>query len=50
MRNQGKVTNWNDKKGYGFVKPCGGGDQAFVHIKSFERGARRPLDGDLRSL
>lgn len=47
MRYQGKITNWNDEKGYGFVEPNGGGDRAFVHIKSFERRARRPVDGDL---
>lgn len=47
MRNQGEITNWNDEKGYGFVEPNGGGDRVFVHIKSFERRARRPIDGDL---
>jgi uncharacterized membrane protein YsdA (DUF1294 family)/cold shock CspA family protein len=46
MRYQGKVTNWNDDKGFGFVEPNGGGDRAFVHIKSFVRGSRRPVDGD----
>lgn len=47
MRYQGKITNWNDEKGYGFVEPNGGGDQAFVHIKSFSERKRRPSDGDL---
>lgn len=47
MRYQGKIENWNDEKGYGFVEPNGGGDRAFVHIKSFSRGLRRPVDGDV---
>lgn len=47
MRYQGKVTNWNDEKGYGFVEPNGGGDRAFVHIKSFSKPARRPVAGDI---
>lgn len=47
MRYQGKITNWNDDKGFGFVEPNGGGDRAFVHIKSFSKPARRPTDGDV---
>lgn len=47
MRYQGKISNWNDEKGYGFVEPNGGGDRAFVHIKSFSKRTRRPTDGDL---
>jgi cold shock CspA family protein len=47
LRFQGKLTNWNDDKGYGFVEPNGGGDRCFVHIKSFQRKSRRPVDGGL---
>ena len=47
MRYQGKVTNWNDDRGFGFVEPNEGGDRAFVHIKSFARRSRRPADGDV---
>ena len=46
MRYQGRLTNWNDSKGYGFVTPNGGGDKAFVHIKAFSTN-RRPVEGDL---
>lgn len=46
MRFQGRITNWNDDKGFGFVSPNGGGDRAFAHIKAFER-KRRPIEGDL---
>ena len=47
MRFQGKIINWNDDKGFGFVEPNGGGTRSFVHIKSFNKLSRRPLDGDL---
>ncbi len=47
MRYQGKITNWNDDKGFGFVEPNGGGDKAFVHIKSFVRRKRRPVNGNV---
>ncbi|NOT88545.1 MAG: DUF1294 domain-containing protein [Lysobacter sp.] len=47
MRYQGRISDWNDDKGFGFVAPNGGGDRAFVHIKAFARASRRPLDGDL---
>lgn len=47
MRYQGRLHDWNDDKGFGFVTPNGGGDKAFAHIKAFRRGSRRPVDGDL---
>lgn len=47
MRFQGKLSNWNDSKGFGFVEPNGGGERAFVHINSFHQPSRRPVDGDL---
>ena len=49
MRLAGRISNWNDNKGFGFVIPHGGGEKAFVHIKSFQVGSRRPVDGDLIS-
>ncbi len=47
MRYQGRISSWNDDKGFGFVIPSGGGDKAFVHINAFASASRRPLDGDL---
>ena len=44
---QGKIVNWNDDKGFGFVEPNGGGDRAFVHIKAFGSGSRRPVNGEM---
>ena len=46
VRLAGRVSDWNDDKGYGFVTPNGGGDRAFVHVNAFVRGSRRPVDGD----
>ena len=47
MRYVGRIIDWNDAKGFGFVEPNGGGDRAFVHIKAFERHGRRPVTGEL---
>jgi len=47
MRYQGKITSWKDGQGYGFITPNGGGEQVFVHIKSFTRTQRRPVGGEL---
>lgn len=47
MRYQGRLTDWNDQRGYGFVTPNGGGDKAFVHIKAFSTVRSRPVDGDI---
>lgn len=49
MRMAGRITEWNDDRGFGFVVPNGGGDRAFVHIKAFQQGSRRPAVGDLIS-
>ncbi|OHE84197.1 MAG: hypothetical protein A2190_00390 [Lysobacterales bacterium RIFOXYA1_FULL_69_10] len=48
-RRAGRITAWDDSKGYGFVTPHDGGARAFVHIKAFQQVTRRPLDGDLIS-
>lgn len=47
MRYQGKVTNWKDEQGFGFVTPNGGGQKAFVHIKAFSKISHRPTEGDI---
>ncbi len=49
MRYQGRLQDWNDEKGYGFVVPNGGGERAFVHIKAFEQRGQRPGNGMLVS-
>ncbi|NQZ08944.1 MAG: cold shock domain-containing protein, partial [Algicola sp.] len=47
MKQQGKVLNWNDDKGFGFVEPSGSGERAFVHIKAFKRQTQRPVNGEI---
>jgi uncharacterized membrane protein YsdA (DUF1294 family)/cold shock CspA family protein len=42
MRVKGKITSWNDDKGYGFIVPNDGGKQVFVHINAFGNRNRRP--------
>ncbi|MGQ4877226.1 DUF1294 domain-containing protein [Billgrantia sp. LNSP4103-1] len=43
MRQQGKLTQWNDAKGFGFITPTAGGPRVFVHISAFPRDGRRPI-------
>jgi len=42
MIKKGKITSWNDDKGYGFITPSSGEGQVFAHIKAFKYQARRP--------
>ena len=44
----GTVKFFNADKGYGFIAPEGGGDDAFVHISAVERAGMRTLDKDQR--
>ena len=42
MQLKGKITAWNDNKGYGFITPIGSNKKVFVHIKSFFNKYNRP--------
>lgn len=44
----GTVKFFNADKGYGFIAPESGGDDAFVHISAVERAGLRTLDKDQR--
>ena len=39
----GTVKFFNENKGYGFIAPDGGGNDAFVHISALERSGMRSL-------
>ena len=39
----GTVKFFNEGKGYGFIQPDGGGQDAFVHISAVERSGMRTL-------
>ncbi len=43
---KGKICQWNDDKGYGFIEPDVSGPRLFVHISDLDQGHRRPLSGD----
>ena len=45
MRFDGKLNSWNDERGFGFIEPLQGGQEIFVHIKSFPPGTGRPTVG-----
>jgi uncharacterized membrane protein YsdA (DUF1294 family)/cold shock CspA family protein len=47
MRYQGKIVEWNDDRGFGFIVRNDGGPSAFVHIKAFTSQRRRPVVGDI---
>jgi CspA family cold shock protein len=39
----GTVKFFNESKGYGFIAPDGGGNDAFVHISAVERSGMQSL-------
>jgi uncharacterized membrane protein YsdA (DUF1294 family)/cold shock CspA family protein len=45
MRFEGKLASWNEQRGFGFIAPRQGGQEIFVHIKSFPPGTGRPVVG-----
>jgi CspA family cold shock protein len=44
----GTVKFFNADKGYGFIAPEKGGEDAFVHISAVERAGMSTLDKDQR--
>ncbi|HEX6733972.1 MAG TPA: DUF1294 domain-containing protein [Azonexus sp.] len=45
MRFQGRVTQWQDDRGYGFIIPDGGGERIFLHVRALVSQQPRPADG-----
>ena len=41
-RFEGRLKSWNDDRGFGFIEPIQGGQEIFVHIKSFPPRSGRP--------
>jgi CspA family cold shock protein len=48
MATTGTVKFFNTDKGYGFIAPDGGGNDAFVHITAVERAGMPTLHQDQR--
>lgn len=46
MRQDGKLIQWDQAKGYGFIAPAAGGPKLFVHIKAFGPRAAPPSVGE----
>jgi cold shock CspA family protein len=47
MRYQGRIVEWQDARGFGFILLNGGGSKVFLHIAAFTHRTRRPGIGDL---
>jgi uncharacterized membrane protein YsdA (DUF1294 family)/cold shock CspA family protein len=43
MRVVGRLTQWKDDQGYGFITPDNGGSPVFVNVNSFSNREQRPL-------
>ncbi len=44
---RGKLTRWNDDRGFGFIKPDNSPQEVFLHISALPKGIRRPQEGDM---
>lgn len=50
MQRLGKVEDWNDERGYGFIAPLEASDvnrKTFFHIRDYQQQGRRPEAGEL---
>ncbi len=46
MRIDGKLTKWNDDRGFGFITSHLGGQEIFVHVSAFPKDGHRPRIGE----
>ncbi|MBK8337503.1 MAG: cold shock domain-containing protein [Sterolibacteriaceae bacterium] len=46
MQIDGKLTKWNDDRGFGFITSNLGGQEIFIHVSAFPKDGRRPRIGE----
>ncbi|MCS4308767.1 uncharacterized membrane protein YsdA (DUF1294 family)/cold shock CspA family protein [Rheinheimera pacifica] len=44
---KGKITQWDDAKGFGFIQPLLKGERVFLHMTGLQNRSRRPLVGEV---
>lgn len=49
MKLHGRLTKWNDQRGYGFITDDSSGEEVFVHISAFPHNTKRPEIGEVLS-
>lgn len=42
----GKLKKWKDDRGFGFIQPCNGGQEVYLHISELKDSTRRPQEND----
>jgi cold shock CspA family protein len=47
MRLKGRITDWNDDRGFGFIIPSEGNGKVFLHVSALARGQPRPSGHEL---
>ena len=47
MRLQGRVIEWNDERGFGFIVQNGASERTFLHVSAFRKSRERPCLGSL---
>lgn len=45
MRSKGRISEWNDERGFGFIQSDADSARVFFHISAVARGAPRPAVG-----
>jgi uncharacterized membrane protein YsdA (DUF1294 family)/cold shock CspA family protein len=43
---RGKLTKWNDERGFGFIQPVNSHQEVFLHISEIQASTRRPQVDD----
>ena len=46
-RQRGRITEWRDDNGFGFITPSAGGRRLFFHVSALQQRHQRPLGNEL---